>query len=151
MKTLLLLLTLATPALARLDETVEQCETRYGPSHGRDADKGEIYFDKAGFRITAHFHAGKCDSLTFTHIDDSKIEETEVRILADLNLGTGWSAASPSDEVTNSAALFSLDQSRRGYIRRGAREFTLFTFAYLERQHGPKIHQSDTARRLTGF
>jgi hypothetical protein len=98
MKALLLLsvlISLSSPALARIGETPEQCEARYGKpvkTLEKGLRRGAVY-EKAGLQIQCEFHDNKCEYIYFKHLennaDGSKkfFAESELEILRDANSG----------------------------------------------------------------
>ncbi len=84
-------LIIASVASARIGETLEQCEARYGKgSVGKD---GEISFTKAGFTIQATFYEGKVDAIGVFKIErdvlghPKEMSDTEVQTLLEANGG----------------------------------------------------------------
>ncbi len=71
MKFLLLFLLLSTPALARMGETREQCDARYGEPIRPAFDAMSTVHQKAGIEILCHFHEGKCDAIDFSRVGDA--------------------------------------------------------------------------------
>lgn len=73
MKTILLLMLLiATPTLARLGETMAQCEARYGKPIAdafRTAPDDVVFF-KAPYELHVHFHEGVADRVTYWKVGD---------------------------------------------------------------------------------
>lgn len=70
MKTFFLLsILLVIPALvsARIGETREQCESRYG----KPVSSGEDYsfHEKSGLQVVCIYHAGKCDCIAFNQLE----------------------------------------------------------------------------------
>ena len=71
---------------ARIGETVEECEKRYGkpkvtPDHH--------FYKKNGYNIAISFHKGKAHSITYGKISKDKISEHEVLILLKANKSDG--------------------------------------------------------------
>ena len=103
---LLLLLTLARSASARLGETLEQVTQRYGaplatsgivavPAKPVPATIGTSTHSKAGIDITVHFHNGIAEKIVFSK--PNGFSEVEKRILMDANAGGGtWTAIGQS-------------------------------------------------------
>ncbi len=100
MKALLLLsvlISLASPALARIGETREQCEARYGkPVRVLENPQTTIH-QKAGLEVRCAFYEGKCDQIIFQHIErgaDGKrlpLTELELKTLMEANSeGKAW-------------------------------------------------------------
>lgn len=74
-KTSLLLLSMliaSTPALARIGETPEQCQARYGEPVKKLSNNRSL-FQKNGILIIAEFYEGKADLLTFRKVDQNII------------------------------------------------------------------------------
>ncbi|GEP46178.1 hypothetical protein [Brevifollis gellanilyticus] len=95
MKALLLLsvlISLASPALARIGETREQCEARYGKPVRVDEKDQRTHHEKAGFQVECHFHEDKCDHLKISHAD--KDASGEPLPLSDSELTTLLEASS---------------------------------------------------------
>ncbi len=98
MKALLLLsvlISLSSPALARIGETREQCEARYGKPVRVDEEYHNTSHEKAGLAVECYFYEGKCERIAFQHIDmgaDGKrlpLTELEVKTLMEANSGGG--------------------------------------------------------------
>jgi len=98
---LLCLLLLAVPAYARLGETSEQIEARYGKPIKATKPEGpatdaEVY-EKNGFQITVGYHEGKSYYEEFRKPDPQKpndlleLTETERDLLAKVNDLVGYS------------------------------------------------------------
>lgn len=149
--TTFILLMLCVSAQARLNETLEQCERRYGAATGKDAESGEASFSKAGIVIRAHFHAGKVDFISFTHEGGAAFTPGEISVLNEANLGVEWKTAEPLDVTTNEVALYSRVTGYCGYVRSGKLELVYFSIGYLERTQGSKAKEGDAGRKLEGF
>jgi hypothetical protein len=68
MKTLLILVAstlLSLPAHARIGETPEQCQARYGAAIKADKAAQSILFSKAGLNVMTFFREGKCVRVGF--------------------------------------------------------------------------------------
>ncbi len=100
MKSLLLLslfITLTTPALARIGETREQCDARYGkPVEVRDGLHATIY-NKAGLIIACVFHEDKCEYIEYATDKEAAggrpltVSDTEKKVLMEANSnGSVW-------------------------------------------------------------
>jgi hypothetical protein len=96
MKALLLLsvlITLSSSALARIGETREQCDARYGKPVEVIEKTQTVAYEKAGLRIECTFYENKCDSIYFIRLEkDAKgkgipFPEDEKRILLEANSG----------------------------------------------------------------
>lgn len=85
MKYLLLILALMIPqmATARLGETMEECDKRYGETIGVDkAGVGTlVIYAKGDFKITAGFMGDVCHSLIFKRKDGRKIDDVTLDLL----------------------------------------------------------------------
>ena len=55
----------ASPAWARIGETLEECIARYGNVTKIDEQKGQIFFEKNGYAICATFFNGQVDTMSF--------------------------------------------------------------------------------------
>ena len=86
----LALILAAVPASARIGETVEQCEKRYGKAYPV-RQSSDTMFRKNGFDIVVSFYAGKCDSIYYIKNDGgfNPITEEEQQILRESN-AEGW-------------------------------------------------------------
>lgn len=152
--TLILSLLLVVSAQARLNETLEQCEKRYGAPTSKDADKAEVSFEKAGITITAHFHQGKVDAIKFANVN-GPFEDAEIRVLAESNMGQTWRAFNPETgaaaDLDTNAHLATQFFDILGEIHDENREVFFYTTGYRERKVGDKIKDGDAGRRLKGF
>ena len=94
MKYLLLILALMIPqmAAARLGETVEQCDKRYGKV--AEKDKSSKIYESKGYRIEVRFQDSVCWCITYRKLDKSLIAQSVIEKLKSL-AGVGW-------EVTHS-------------------------------------------------
>ncbi len=115
MKSLLLLslfITLTTPVLARIGETPEQCEARYGAPY--ISKEEATYHNKAGFHVVCTYAQGKCAQITFTHTQDDNrrstpLSEAEITTLLKANSGgkTWKEAGEDSWETEDLEAIYS--------------------------------------------
>lgn len=93
MKTIVLALLLLTSAVhARLGETPQECQVRYGVPIRVDAAQKALFFSKAGLQIMAQFRDGRCVSLTFAKPEGDlgvreKLSEAERETLMEANVG----------------------------------------------------------------
>jgi hypothetical protein len=73
---LLFTLALSAPALvsARIGETREQCEARYGKPTGLGEDYS--FHEKSGLQVVCIYHAGKCDCIAFNQLEMSADKKT---------------------------------------------------------------------------
>jgi hypothetical protein len=89
---LLLLLTMASQASARLGETLDECVGRYGPMIERRApklsgsDPEVMVFSKSSITVTVEFRQGKAWHLTFRK---SALTGIEVEAILIANAGSG--------------------------------------------------------------
>jgi hypothetical protein len=102
MKALLLLsvlISLSSPALARIGETREQCDARYGkPVEVKDPNG--VKYQKSGLNVICRFIEGKCGYIYFSKIQKDAQNESlplpveEAKILMEVNSGGApWSKA----------------------------------------------------------
>ena len=73
----------ATPAFARLGETLKQCEQRYGASH--QVANNRYVFTKDGINILAVFKDNVCVGLVFAKENDSAFKAEELTTLLTAN------------------------------------------------------------------
>jgi hypothetical protein len=92
------MLILTVSAVARLGETVEQCNTRYGKPTETDA-VGRVVYLKSGILITILFINGRADYLGFMKFYDGGpfVEEEWLKIL-DANSAFGKWEPKPQDD-----------------------------------------------------
>ncbi len=99
MKFLLLFLLCASPALARIGETPEQCEARYGKPARQLVQKEDVtvWYEKAGYEIMCVFFEGRCDMVDFSKLEKSAsgrplpLTASEVKVLLESNTaGKAW-------------------------------------------------------------
>ncbi|GEP46405.1 hypothetical protein BGE01nite_56960 [Brevifollis gellanilyticus] len=79
--------------MARIGETREQCETRYGPAVDvKDGGETSIHV-RAGFKVECTFFEGKCDCIAFSKMAASPelaglpLTEAEQQLLMGVNSG----------------------------------------------------------------
>ncbi len=89
---LLLLLGVANICQARIGDTLEEAIERYGkPVHKASADEFAM-FKEASYYITAHFHDGKTDAITYVAGSESSTKgafsDDEIEMLLKIN-GSG--------------------------------------------------------------
>ncbi|GEP46400.1 hypothetical protein [Brevifollis gellanilyticus] len=96
MKALLLLsvlISLSSPALARIGETREQCEARYGKPVRNKEEEQTVHYEKAGYHIVCEFYEGKCEDISFNHVAQEgegkplPLSDNEVKVLMESNSG----------------------------------------------------------------
>jgi hypothetical protein len=77
---------MATPGFARLGETPEQCDERYGSKYTESAGQGfwaaERKYEKGGVRITIRFLRGEAGGRTAEYIEYKPINTTSNRMTA---------------------------------------------------------------------
>lgn len=123
MKTILALLLLCTsPALARLGETREQCDARYGKPVAAQADPPTQMYDKAGLLIVCKFDApadSTCRGIAFCRSGPgSSRNEPLIQVEIDLLLkasseGKTWIKDSATSSATED--LWTRDGARASY------------------------------------
>ena len=108
-----------TVALARIGETEEQCDERYGKPFAVSEDKVERTYKKGEFHMRAQFHDGKCDLIMFAKPDGTpqEISESERDVLMKANGGgREWQKSKDGAEVmhfeTRDGELYALYNSR---------------------------------------
>lgn len=83
-----MLLLIASPASARLGETVQECLARYGEAIEADAEERTAAFVKSGFLVMVYFDdSGYCDKIIFIREDKEAFSETQKDTLIAANLG----------------------------------------------------------------
>lgn len=95
-------------AAARLGETVEQCNQRYGPPRASSslspilAGAPNRQYNYQGWRISAAFLRGQAAKLRYSKLNSGKIEEDEFQAILRGNAGGGsWSAQSAQKTIFN--------------------------------------------------
>lgn len=84
---------LCQQASARIGETPEQCQTRYGKPIAVDNDEGitSFTFKKASIIIDVYFYNGKADTINFHKVNSKgkciALSENEVQYLLETNSG----------------------------------------------------------------
>jgi hypothetical protein len=103
---LFLFLAMASPASARLGETVQECRKRYGKEIEVDNENGVMAFEKEGWMIAVMFHKGRAGALSFQHkkepggIFNPKISDVEIATLLKANGGgQEWTASDDIDFI----------------------------------------------------
>jgi hypothetical protein len=93
MKALLLLWLLAVPAIARVNETLEQCANRYGAPFKVLKPDVEVIYQKAGLNIFITFWNGKASMIFFSKMERGALDnpddlsDAEIQTLLDANSG----------------------------------------------------------------
>lgn len=106
-------LAFASPAQARLGETLDQCVERYGPVVEKraatlpESDQEACIFSKNGVTIFAEFRGGIVWRLVF-RIASMMGEETETLLRANMPDGGGWSSS-----LTVNGLVYRLSSDRR--------------------------------------
>ena len=137
LKTILLLfvaLTYATPAFARIGETVEQLDKRYGRPLETSRDKGETRrYSFRGFTVLVGLDRGISQCEVYRKADNSRMSEPELFLLLDANVGKSPWRADP-DENFNYYTYWSKDKKTRVAIYTLATHTLLVTSKpYLQR------------------
>jgi hypothetical protein len=161
-----LAVTLSSTGWARLGETLEQCEARYGLAT-RTLDAPDslnapgalvCFFSRAGFKIVATFHNGKAGVIFFEKEEQDasgnpmEISQTEVEsLLESNNAGKSWQPASAREAGWNfndkawlledKSALAVHDKSNHRLV------FTSIEFAELQ----DKVRAAKEEKSLEGF
>jgi hypothetical protein len=103
MKALLLLsvlISLSSPALARIGETPEQCEARYGKHIPHEsADSTSTMHRKAGYEILCAYHEGKCEKVSFVHEEDASGQRKPIPDAEIMALMHGSSGGKPWTKI----------------------------------------------------
>lgn len=103
MKPILILLSLATLASARLGETPAECAKRYGDPVKINKAENSIAYLKAGFFVFVSFHEGKASQIVImkgTPDAPEKMSEAERDSLLKANAGAGeWKKKEQAFEV----------------------------------------------------
>src|SRR5271169_4809652 len=104
---LLLLLGVANICQARIGETLEEAIERYGkPVHKASADEFAM-FKEASYYITAHFHDGKTDAITYVKArsessTEGAFSDDEIEMLLKINgSGQTWERSRPKQAYKN--------------------------------------------------
>jgi hypothetical protein len=158
MKALLLLsvlISLSSPALARIGETREQCEARYGKPVEVWKDGSTTVHEKSGLRVKCHYYEGICDHLMFSNLaKDAEgrrlpVTETEFKTLLEANSsGQPWKKG-VEDPATHNT-LWSSGNDLSAMHNTGPEAFlSISTKASLERTRAK--HAADKESRLKGF
>lgn len=114
---------------ARIGETPEQCQARYGKPVKIDAENKSIWYQKVGFLIAVTFYEGKAESIMFMKADSidsvisglaAEISETEIQNLLKSNgEGKKWREHFVSKETKSSGYMDKLwvteDQERMAW------------------------------------
>lgn len=158
MKALLLLsalISLASPALARIGETREQCEARYGKPVEVSQDNANTFHEKSGLRVKCHYYEGICDHIMFSNLaKDAEgrrlpLTEIEFKTLLEANSnGQSWKKG-VVDPVTHNT-LWSSDNDLSAMHNTGPEAFSsIGTKAGLQRIRAK--HAADKENRLKDF
>jgi hypothetical protein len=135
--TLVLVITSLTPIVtgwARLGQTIDETQQRYGKPIQKSKDGDTLMFKKSSYYITIHFKEGKTDALTYFKVNSKgtpvALFPKEIETLLDTNAGnddwqpakgssTAWTASdrkanyNPSHFLVINAATPSKDYSHK--------------------------------------
>ena len=133
MKYLLLILALIAPqmALARIGETREECDKRYGVvkiynSGGEDI----LSYQKNGIDVYIRMLKGTCQHITYTKADKSSLTETELAALVIAN-GKDW------EEKRSKSGIQFTSHDREGITDAGYKRLYIKTLTY--KQHAKEL------------
>ena len=155
MKTLLILafLMLTAVSQARLGETVEQCEARYGKAVRRDAMAHRLTFEKNGILIRAWFFAGKCQEIRFSNIQESPtiarepLSQDEIEIL--LKASSGGRKWNEHDSPVAGHRQWTLEGASIGAAYEADGTLKLLDYSNLEGSYNERL--AGEQERLKGF
>jgi len=148
---ILLSLLFSPLANARVGETKEQCEKRYGKALGNE---GEMYFyQKAGLDISVEFNKGVADFIYYLKSQKDKIgqpeklSDNEVQLLIESNKASGeW-------EKVKSLSLYTLWHNKQKSLHakhtKLDRTLTVCSQSYIDRI--AKRQKEEEAKKLKGF
>ncbi len=145
MKALLLLsvlISLASSALARIGETREQCEARYGKPLKIEEEDQAFRYRKAGFNVTCIFRAGACVHIGFSHVADAEnevapITEPEITTLLNANAG-GKPWAKDEKSSKREYSVWTCGDLRADYTGLGANSLLINTKAFRDERDAEK-------------
>ena len=86
--TIILALLIPQMALARIGETKEQCDERYGEPTSVDGVARS--YQKGAFTIILYIVDGKCHGISYTKTDGSEISDKELQTLRSVNGAGSW-------------------------------------------------------------
>ena len=87
---MILLLVLSAPLFARIGETEEQCNKRYGgESVPKKVNGGYVFYEMEKFKIIVRIRDGKCTMIEYTSKKDG-LTETTIQQLQSLNYPKPW-------------------------------------------------------------
>lgn len=147
-------------ALARLGETFDQCETRYGiaePIKATAPATTTYRFTSHGFLILIGFFEGRAHYLVFgkdveseplaTYLDRKEFSETEITVLLDANKGTNtWKEI---DHIAATRDWTRSDQRAVASYSRSQYIFMLASKEYVDRSAALRTAKEKVA--LSGF
>lgn len=154
MKALLLLSFLALPAMARINETPEQCTNRYGAPVKELKPGVEVIYQKAGMNIFITFWNGRASMIFFSKIERGALDnpgdlsDAEIQTLLDANSGgSTWKKSEAlmfmkSQWTTADGKLNAQYESPQNYL-------FIVTSAY--NAHREKERAKEEKRALEGF
>ena len=144
MKCLIMILSLMIPqiAAARLGETVEQCDKRYGDVVADQKIKGldsKAYVNGAYFMM-ASFIDGKCCMLVIQTPDEKSLTINIAWDIVNNNIREakylGTKAAGSAWVTESDTAMAMLEDGKRGPRGEPVTRLTLFTYAYVKANEG---------------
>jgi hypothetical protein len=150
--TAILAVTLATPALARVGESIEQIKARYGSLTGVAPIESVPYFtlgfESAGLVITVAFDDKNVSQLEmFKRKDGSELSDEEIQVLLEANSG-GFTWKAPSGDQ-RTKIWESIDGKSRYAISTGGRTLIVTSKDFWESSASAMKKQK--ADKLNGF
>ncbi|GEP46177.1 hypothetical protein [Brevifollis gellanilyticus] len=145
MKALLLLsvlISLASPALARIGETPEQCEARYGKPVKIEEEGQAFRYRKAGFNVTCVFRNGACVHMAFSHVADAQNEvapmsESEITTLLTAN-GSGKTWVKDEKASSPDSGVWTCGELKASYAGYGLNSLHINTKAFRDEKEAEK-------------
>ncbi|GEP46179.1 hypothetical protein [Brevifollis gellanilyticus] len=156
MKALLLLsvlISLSSPALARIGETPEQCEARYGKPVKIKAENS-VSYQKAGMRVDCEFIDGKCARIYFAKLEKDAqnaalpITSEEAKILMEANSdGTPWTKT--GELVEEGFETWKSGELEASHLKNAYSSLSINNLAYRKLQDAKKADEEKGS--LKGF
>ncbi len=154
MKALLLLsvlISLSSPALARIGETREQCDARYGKPVRVKEEEQMVHYEKAGYHIVCEFFEGKCEDISFNHVAKDEagkllpLSKEELKMLMESNSGgKAWVHDTTAD---GGAELWTYERLVALIPEQPVTYVFIYTKASDERRRAKEAASDEAARR----
>ncbi|GEP44474.1 hypothetical protein [Brevifollis gellanilyticus] len=148
------LLLLASPAQARIGETLAECTARYGDPVSVNLDPPVTMHEKAGIRVACFYFEGKCDFIYFKNLKTDTegtpmpFTDAERKVLFEASsAGKDWTPDSEEDQV----AYWNCDDLQGLQQQKGERHIIIQTRAHMARSAASKTKEQKARENLKDF